>query len=1173
MSEIHFQIQFTETELSTKTPKLINCEEIQLFQRKLITISLNDFFFEKYPFDEFQWEIETDEKEIKTIEHQKNEIIINYKQSSEFHIIDTYSATQQKFFKLTKMFSFTIEPRQLNNGNEITFKMKLFPSIETNENTIQMNENYLLIQFKPISANNSIDQKLVTIKTDERLGKGAEAIIYGAIYNGNDVVVKKFKESQYGNNLPHIMNSLKQHNHENIIKFYGFFVDQNSCMNLVIERAITSFDKCYCEYDDTINCSILQDVIRGIEYIHQMNFVHLDIKPDNILIFETPKGLVGKISDFGTTQFGKEGITADGTALYIAPECLNQNKYSTKSDIFSFGRTIEVVLGRYSKEKIQNIGNKLMKIDYFNNNKIFNKDEINNYQPQLLHSIERVNNLIQQCCIKEPEQRIISYDEIYKQLEAIKQLIFADNKHFIDFGKYHIFKGECTIESSFQAILKEFEKETDFNSTNYIDKEVKFQLKLNALKKLENEIINFDETESTEDKLELLKLRYKLMKEALEKLLNQLEIERQEGKYQLRFGNEEYEIAMNVYSENDDTLLKIKDQMMIKSAKKGNIKAILYIKDKMEKLYNQLTKKELVEEIEFKNNFNKFLSKMKEKNEMLKYIQKFDIENKQGITEKEAFELIDILSTVSITAKIEKVKWLIHGKGTAINYHEAINELKRIEKMDIDTTKINNIIKEIHSILEFTQINKKEEFKTQNEQKQKWEKSFETTLKMNSKTDYIVANQFVLHLEKERLGLYDRTKLMKNKSFFDSQLMENNKMKLNQFVYQLNISNGKEKKLFLSNIMKMAEENDVDAIEYLVEWLMKGKKLKEINLMISSIFMKMNIWRNIKLQNVTIKTIQLYYLMKGVSLMSKYCIKQLSKQLLSIGKHNKSTHNQMIKVAQRMIHNDAINGRRKALKLIIDCHLQLNEPQTALKFTTKSIEHVDEKSIKIGVEIIKSSIQQNPEIFEEMRSLQHKYLQKLSLLNESLGRKLRKEASDVAFEQLKMNLRKEYDKMKFNFENSWNDSTKSEQEQQEMKQQNKELKEWAESILIGLQEEENYNLFQMKSQIERNLDEFQSEPNDYAILMKAFLIELLKHGITMNEIQMNCLIVFAEFVESKKIETLYQTAYNSLRICQKLGNEKVSDLGLKLSKLLKGKGKKNFPGYCSFSSSYEKDKN
>ena len=45
-----------------------------------------------------------------------------------------------------------------------------------------------------------------------------------------------------------------------------------------------------------------------------------------------------------------------------------------------------------------------------------------------------------------------------------------------------------------------------------------------------------------EDKLELLKLKYKLMKEALEKLLNQLEIERQEGKYQLRFGNEEYEM-------------------------------------------------------------------------------------------------------------------------------------------------------------------------------------------------------------------------------------------------------------------------------------------------------------------------------------------------------------------------------------------------------------------------------------------------------------------------------------------------------------------------------------------------------------------------------------------------------------------------------------------------------
>ena len=41
----------------------------------------------------------------------------------------------------------------------------------------------------------------------------------------------------------------------------------------------------------------------------------------------------------------------------------------------------------------------------------------------------------------------------------------------------------------------------------------------------------------------------------------------------------------------------------------------------------------------------------------------------------------------------------------------------------------------------------------------------------------------------------------------------------------------------------------------------------------------------------------------------------------------------------------------------------------------------------------------------------------------------------------------------------------------------------------------------------------------------------------LEEIEVNCLIVFAKMVNKYEIEGLYQTAYDSLRICQKLENK------------------------------------
>lgn len=81
-------------------------------------------------------------------------------------------------------------------------------------------------------------------------------------------------------------------------------------------------------------------VLNGLNYLLELNTIHRDIKPDNILV--TEKGEV-KIGDFGVSAIVSSSIgrrnTITGTPYYIAPEILSDEEggYDAKADIWSVG--------------------------------------------------------------------------------------------------------------------------------------------------------------------------------------------------------------------------------------------------------------------------------------------------------------------------------------------------------------------------------------------------------------------------------------------------------------------------------------------------------------------------------------------------------------------------------------------------------------------------------------------------------------------------------------------------------------------------------------------------------------------------------------------------------------------------------------------------------------------
>ena len=92
-------------------------------------------------------------------------------------------------------------------------------------------------------------------------------------------------------------------------------------------------------------------VAEGILYIHNQNYVHLDIKPENILIYINSSNMEEpRIIDFGfCTEVDEDdqmiqNTEPKGTPNYVAPEILNGDPYTFSADAWSYGITLYTAL-------------------------------------------------------------------------------------------------------------------------------------------------------------------------------------------------------------------------------------------------------------------------------------------------------------------------------------------------------------------------------------------------------------------------------------------------------------------------------------------------------------------------------------------------------------------------------------------------------------------------------------------------------------------------------------------------------------------------------------------------------------------------------------------------------------------------------------------------------------
>lgn len=95
--------------------------------------------------------------------------------------------------------------------------------------------------------------------------------------------------------------------------------------------------------DDFRIWKILLELSRGLKHIHDSGFIHLDLKPANVLI--TFEGVL-KIADFGmaTRWPAQPGIDGEGDREYIGPEIL-MGQYDKPGDVFALGLIMLEIAG------------------------------------------------------------------------------------------------------------------------------------------------------------------------------------------------------------------------------------------------------------------------------------------------------------------------------------------------------------------------------------------------------------------------------------------------------------------------------------------------------------------------------------------------------------------------------------------------------------------------------------------------------------------------------------------------------------------------------------------------------------------------------------------------------------------------------------------------------------
>lgn len=135
---------------------------------------------------------------------------------------------------------------------------------------------------------------------------------------------------------PNIARFYDLHRSADLLYFETEYVTGKNLRTKKQERSATRFSENIIRW-------LAIEILDALEYAHNINVLHRDIRPQNIVL--TPDGQV-KLIDFGISEIMRQAVAKISTAppsssiLYMSPEQLLGQRLTIASDIYAFGATL-----------------------------------------------------------------------------------------------------------------------------------------------------------------------------------------------------------------------------------------------------------------------------------------------------------------------------------------------------------------------------------------------------------------------------------------------------------------------------------------------------------------------------------------------------------------------------------------------------------------------------------------------------------------------------------------------------------------------------------------------------------------------------------------------------------------------------------------------------------------
>ena len=269
-------------------------------------------------------------------------------------------------------------------------------------------------------------EKLLQYEVIERLGEGAGSVIYAVrdpvnqkTYALKHVTRVNDKDIRFVEQMESEFEISKTFNHPNLRKSYDLKLSKTFLrkvteafllMELVDGKALDARPPgTLLEIIDTFI-----QAAQGLKAMHQMGYIHCDIKPNNII--RNSHGDV-KVIDFGqTAKVGTVKERIQGTPDYIAPEQVNRRPIVPQTDVYNLGATLYFALTSKPIPTLYTV-NKKGENSFLMGDTIQSPAQLNPKVPPAL------SNLVMDCIATRIEKRPADMESVITRLELARHTL------------------------------------------------------------------------------------------------------------------------------------------------------------------------------------------------------------------------------------------------------------------------------------------------------------------------------------------------------------------------------------------------------------------------------------------------------------------------------------------------------------------------------------------------------------------------------------------------------------------------------------------------------------------------------------------------------------------------------------------------------------------------------